>query len=330
MSIKQLKSKRHSIINRKSTNHTKKILNGGSNRKQPKIPIGIEKREHFSRIGIIKRTGSPKVSSSQPKPTQPAPLKTNEDIHAKYVTTRASANFFDPRKSSQLVYTVHPLFSKPPFRMIRSNNGNFSRMVPIETGQQLREMLSQNVYNRLSGYKKNNTQPSSFYSRLIPPNVTPNYQTVSTNPAKYITNTSHYVVNPQNIKADAAAPSKILSSQQNPTYPDIPVGGLKQAYTSMMGNTSMLGLGTKNVINNKYSGLTSLKQKIPNSKLTQAQIKKNSEYIIAKNIKLSIEFNEQNTKTIKDNTKINDLLRRMKINDAILKKYKNDNNAIIT
>ena len=66
MSIKQLKSKRHSIINRKSTNHTKKILNGGSNRKQPKTSSGIKPREHYSRKGFTKRTVSPKLSPPSP------------------------------------------------------------------------------------------------------------------------------------------------------------------------------------------------------------------------------------------------------------------------
>ena len=68
MSIKQLKGKRHSIINRKSTNHTKKILNGGS---KPKLSIKKKQRTDWSRRAIIRRqpspTGSPKVSSPPPQ-----------------------------------------------------------------------------------------------------------------------------------------------------------------------------------------------------------------------------------------------------------------------
>ena len=67
MSIKQLKGKRHSIINRKSTNHTKKILNGGS---KPKLSIKKIQRTDWTRIAIRKPTspkGSPKVSSPPPQ-----------------------------------------------------------------------------------------------------------------------------------------------------------------------------------------------------------------------------------------------------------------------
>ena len=137
---------KHLKVNRYSTNYTKKILNGGSQPKQPKVSGGIKPRHDPSRAGF--RTQRPVVQSGVSGVSPPQKQQNGPGVKPRSNFSRAGFKRKQPVVRSGVSGVSIPQLYKPTL-----------------TGYQSNGVVKQNIYQ--SPVIKPNLRPKNTTQKMI-------------------------------------------------------------------------------------------------------------------------------------------------------------------